>query len=395
MDKKTFIKGVVVGIGSVALLFTGVIGFKTINACFGNNSFLPSEKVNAISMVLDKYYVEDIDTEKMEEGMYKGFVSALGDPYTIYLSKAELESFYEDNEGSFIGIGVEVTVDKEDMKITVVTPIPGSPAETAGILSGDKIIKVNGVSVSGNELSDAISTIRGEVNTDVTVTIYRESTRNTFDVTLTRSNISESTVKYEMKDGNIGYIKISQFKKNTYDQFIEAYNDLNNMGQKGLIIDLRNNPGGLFDVVGNITDELVPEGTYVYTIDKQGTRVDKESDAECINIPLCLLVNENSASASEILSGAVQDMGVGKLVGTKTFGKGLVQGIYPLGDGSGIKITIQKYYTPRGVCIQGEGITPDYIVELPDTISNPLLISPEEDIQLQKAVEVISLSIKK
>ena len=394
MDKKSFLKGIATGILSIVLVFAGIFVFRSLNAYLGNSKFTPSEKVNKILSVLDTYYVEDMDVADVWEGMYKGMVESLGDPYTVYLSEDDLKIFYEDNEGSFTGIGVEITVDREDMNITVITPISGSPAEAAGIMSGDKILKVNGIPVSGNELNEAIQMIKGKEGTEVTVSIYREPTGDMFDLKIIRGEINEETVRYEMKENDIGYIKITQFKKNTYDQFMEAYNSLNKMGQRGLIIDLRNNPGGLFDVVGKITDELVPEGTYVYTIDKQGNRVDKTSDKDYINIPLCVIVNGNSASASEILSGAVQDMGTGELVGTQTFGKGLVQGIYPLGDGSGIKITIQKYYTPNGVCIQGEGITPDYVVELPENVQNPLVVSKEDDTQLEKSIEIISSRLK-
>lgn len=352
------------------------------------------DKIASLASLLNKYYVEEIDYDKMLNGIYAGMVDSLGDPYTTYMDKTQLEGFLEDTDGSFTGIGIEVMADSPNKGILVVTPIADTPAAKAGVLPGDRIIKVNGFSVDGQNLSKAVSMMRGPENTDVTITVYRESSGENLDFTVNRQPIDVSSVKHEMLQNQIGYIRITQFNKNTYEQFMAAYTDLNGQGQKGLIIDLRNNPGGLFDVVGKITDTLVPEGVMVYTIDKNGNRKDSTSDAACIQIPLTLLVNENSASASEILSGAVQDMNVGKLVGTQTFGKGLVQGLYTLKDGSGVKITIQKYYTPKGVCIQGEGITPDYVIELPEEVQNVLNIPREQDTQLEKAIEVIQGEMK-
>lgn len=396
MDKKSFFKGLGAGILAV-IIFCSMYNVTTYTmARYGKTDMTMENKLDAISTLLDKYYVDEIDKEKMTEGVYSGLVDSLGDVYTTYMSKDELTSFLDDTEGkSFHGIGVEVTVDPSDMMILILSPILGGPAEKAGILPGDKIIAVDAIPVSGDKLDDAVSRMKGEKGTNVTLTIYRQKEGKTFDVKLTRDVINDMSVTHKMLDGNIGYIRISQFKSKTYDQFMEAYNALNAAGQKGLVIDVRNNPGGLFDVVGKIVDELVPEGTYVYTVDKQNNRKDSISDSKRINIPLCLLVNGSSASASEILSGAVQDMGVGKLVGTQTYGKGLVQGIYPLSDGSGLKITIQKYYTPKGVCIQGEGIKPDYIVELPDTVKNFMAVDENEDTQLKKAVEVINSQLTK
>lgn len=394
MDKKTFFKGAAAGIVASVICINGLNMFHVVTR--GENQQTPTvdQKIGTIANLLEKYYVGDLNYEDMEEGIYAGMVDSLGDPYTQYMGKEELQSFEESTDGAFFGIGVEVTVDRTDNSILVISPIDGTPAAVAGVLPQDKIIKVNDTEVYGDQLNTAVSLIKGPENTDVKITVFRPSSGEILDFQMKRSQITVSSVSHRMMEDNIGYLRISQFSKNTYEQFMEAYNDLNSQGIKGLVIDVRNNPGGLFPSVQQIADVLVPEGIMVYTIDKSGKRVDYKSDAKKIEAPLVLLVNGNSASASEILAGAVQDMGVGKLVGTQTFGKGLVQGLYTLTDGSGVKITIQKYYTPRGVCIQGEGIAPDYVVELPEEYQYMLNVPEEHDTQLAKAVEVIKEEMK-
>lgn len=394
MKKRPFLKGLILGIALTVVV--GIGGNFAVSA-LGIGMYKDmglSEKISTIATILDQKYVDEIDFDKMEEGIYDGMVRALGDPYTDYMTAEEFSQFLEDNEGEFYGIGVEVIADTTDGSIRVISPIIGTPAERAGILPDDRIIKVNDTDVSAESIDEAIKLIKGEEGTSVKVTIYRQSTGEIKDFDIVREKINVQTVESKIVDDNIGYLRITSFKENTYDQFKEHYDNLMGQNIKGLVIDVRNNPGGNLDVVEKITDMLIPEGTLVYTIDKEGNREDYTSDAECINIPLCVLVNGNSASASEILSGAVQDTGTGKLVGTQTFGKGLVQGLYPLSDGSGLKITIQKYYTPKGVCIQGEGITPDYVVELPEELQYQLTIEEDKDTQLQKALEVIEEQLK-
>ncbi|HIT73798.1 MAG TPA: S41 family peptidase [Candidatus Fimicola cottocaccae] len=394
MKKRPFLKGLILGIALTVVV--GIGGNFAVSA-LGIGMYKDmglSEKISTIATILDQKYVDEIDFDKMEEGIYDGMVRALGDPYTDYMTAKEFSQFLEDNEGEFYGIGVEVIADTTDGSIRVISPIIGTPAERAGILPDDRIIKVNDTDVSAESIDEAIKLIKGEEGTSVKVTIYRQSTGEIKDFDIVREKINVQTVESKIVDDNIGYLRITSFKENTYDQFKEHYDNLMGQNIKGLVIDVRNNPGGNLDVVEKITDMLIPEGTLVYTIDKEGNREDYTSDAECINIPLCVLVNGNSASASEILSGAVQDTGTGKLVGTQTFGKGLVQGLYPLSDGSGLKITIQKYYTPKGVCIQGEGIAPDYVVELPEELQYQLTIEEDKDTQLQKALEVIEEQLK-
>ena len=393
MEKKTYLKGFLSGVLAIILVAALARGIHRVQSFSGTE--LPRDtKIQTIEKYLDRYYVDEVDKEDMVEMMYAGLVAGVGDPYTAYMSKEELESFMEDTEGSFEGIGVEVTMDPKDNSLVVIAPIPNSPAEKVGILSGDKIIKVDGEDISGLNLNAIISRVKGEEGTIVKITVYREATNEILDFTVERKSIEVSSVTHRMLEDNIGYIKLSGFHANSYDQFKKAYDELTAQGMKGLILDVRNNPGGLLDIAVKIADELVPEGTIVYTVDKSGERKDSLSDEKHIEVPLILLVNGYSASASEVLAGAVQDMNVGKLVGTQTFGKGLVQGLFPLSDGSALKITIQKYYTPKGVCIQGEGITPDYIMELPEEYKYSVRIPEEEDTQLKKAVDVILEGLK-
>lgn len=394
MEKKSFFKGLAVGILVMVVAISGGLFYVFGTQVLASPSMSMEKKIDLITAYLDKFYVDDVDKSKLEEGIYEGLVASLGDPYTNYISAKDMETFLTDTQGSFSGIGIVVTVNKNENSIVVVSPISGTPAAKEGIQADDRIVKVDDIDVSGDKLQDAVSMMQGETGTNVKVTVWRPSANKMIDFQLKRETINEETVTHKILPGDIGYIKITQFKENTYDQFLESYTALQTKKMKGLIIDVRNNPGGLLDVVEKIADKLVPEGTLVYTIDKEGKRQDFISDKERIEIPLCLLVNGSSASASEILSGAIQDMGVGKLVGTQTFGKGLVQGIYRLKDGSGLKITIQKYYTPKGVCIQGEGIAPDYVVELPEELQYMLAIPENKDTQLEKAIEVIKQEMK-
>ncbi|MCQ4727049.1 S41 family peptidase [Anaerotignum faecicola] len=387
MNRKNFYTGVATGVVSAVIAF-GVLNVASVAiSAKTKTEFDVTDKINYISGLLDKYYVDGVDDEKLVEGIYYGMADSIGDPYTSYLSKEQVNSFMESTNGNFYGIGVSILADYENSTLTVVSPIDDTPAEKAGILPGDIITKIDGVNVKDMDISEAITKIKGEEGSLVNITIYRQSENKEIDFNIERSAIEVQSVAGKMLEDDIAYIAISGFKANTFDQFSKIYDELMNEGAKGLIIDVRNNPGGLLDVVNKIADKLLPEGNIVYTIDKEGNRTDYNSDKESVNVPLVLLVNGNSASASEILAGAVQDSGTGELVGTQTFGKGLVQNIYTLPDGSALKITIQKYYTPNGVCIQGTGITPDYVVELPEE-AGPVIIE-DEDTQLIKAVEVL------
>jgi len=390
-DKKTFFSGLILGVVlAVTVAFTATDVIRFVNRKTPD----PQTKIREIAAILSNNYVGRLDSQKMLDTMYSGYVAGVGDRYTSYMDAATYASFAQQTEGQYAGVGCVVGQDVNDNKIKIVTCYAGSPAANAGIRDNDKIIKINGVDVYGDDYQNAVAMIKGKPGTSVGLTIYRDSTNTTFDVNVTRENVVIPTVSHKVLDGEIGYIDITSFDKVTYDQFVEAYDDLNSLGVKALAIDLRNNPGGLLKTVTDIADLLVPKGFIVYTEDKNGNRNYTYSDDKHIEIPLVLLVNGNSASASEVLSGAVKDMKVGELVGTKTFGKGLVQTLYPLSDGSAVKVTIAKYYTPSGVCINGTGITPDYVVDMPQSLSdNFLSLSPDEDVQLQKALEVLHQKI--
>lgn len=389
MNRKTFLSGVATGVAasvmSFAILNTAAVGISAKT----KQDFSVEDKINYISQLLNSHYVENVDNDALMDGIFYGMVDSIGDPYTTYLSAEQVKNFMESTEGSFYGIGVNVITNKENGSLMVISPIAGTPAETAGILPGDIIRKVNETPITGMDSTEAIAMIKGANGTEVKITVYRKSEDREIEFNIVRNVIDVPSVAGEMLEDNIAYIRLSGFKNNTYEQFTKAYDELMSKGAKGLIIDVRDNPGGVLSVVEKIADKLVPEGTLVYTIDKEGKRVDYTSDEECVKVPLSILVNGNSASASEILAGAVQDTGTGTLVGTQTFGKGLVQNLYSVPDGSAVKVTIQKYYTPRGVCIQGEGIAPDYVIELPEELKNALVITHDKDTQLQKAIEVI------
>ncbi|MBC8586938.1 S41 family peptidase [Paratissierella segnis] len=388
----------------VAVLITNIITFGLTNIAsggidlgmsFGNenkiNESREISKVQNIKTYIKNNYLREVDDEKMLEGQLKGMVQSLNDPYSVYMTSDEFASFAQETSGVYGGIGVIVTPG-EDNLITVVSPIEDTPGERAGIKTGDRIIRVNGVEYSAENMDEAVKVMKGKPKTKVTITIMRldkEGNNQTLDLDIVREEIRLITVKSNIIDNNIGYIRITSFDELTYKDFKENLSKLEKSNIKGLIIDLRNNPGGLLNVCAEIADELLGAGDIVYTQTKDGTREYLKSDKNQITIPIVLLVNEGSASASEILAGAVKDHQRGELIGTKTFGKGVVQRIRELSDGSGIKLTVSEYFTPNGTNIHGIGITPDIVLELNEGVENigPGYIS--EDNQLQKAVEVI------
>lgn len=388
MQKKDFWKGFGAAFVLLAVIYFGGQFLAQMNIAlpFGMSN---TAKIRQIEEMLDTYYVEDYDKELAEELMYTGLVAGVGDPYTYYLSADSLAEQVEKNSGHFVGIGVEIYAG-DDGYIVVSSVTPGGPAEAAGILAEDKITEVDGESITGKTAADVSALVKGEEGTDVTLTIFRESTGEVLEKTVTRQDIQVQTVSWRMMDDNIGYISITNFRENTYSQFKEALDTLEAEGMEKLVLDLRNNTGGLVKSAHEIGEELLPEGIMVYTMDKEGNREDTLCDDVYNDVPLVVLVNGNSASAAEILAGAIQDTGRGKLIGTTTFGKGLVQRLFTLPDGSGLNVTIQKYYTPNGTSIHGVGITPDYEVELPEEYAQQTNIPAEADTQLQKAVEVLS-----
>lgn len=342
-------------------------------------------KMIPVKSIVEKNYIEKIDENKMVEGAIKGMVDSVGDPYTVFMNKKEFEDLMTQTSGSYAGVGIYVG--DKDGRIVVIAPIEDSPAEKAGIKSGDIIFKVNDQEVSTKEMDKAVSMMKGKAGTDVKLTILREGSEPK-DYTVTRAQIVLKTVKGEMLKDNIGYIRITTFDEHTAEEFSKTLSDLRTKGMKGLVLDLRDNPGGLLDQCVKVADDLLGEGTVVYTIDNNGDKEVQKSDARKLDVPLAVLVNGGTASASEIVSGAVRDFKSGTLIGTKTFGKGIVQQIIKLGDGTGVKVTMARYYTPSGECIQGKGIVPNIVLELPKKDKDKEL-KPEEDIQLQKAIEVI------
>lgn len=352
-------------------------------------------KIDIIQSYLDKYYVEDLKEEQVEEMLYAGMMAGVGDRYTYYLTKENLKQYMDNSNGNFDGVGIEV-YSTQDGEVIVSSVMAGQPAEAAGMKAGDVIIGVDDQDMRGSMLSDVAAKIRGREGTEVTIKVLRRSTGETMEFTMERAKVVLESVSSRMMEEKIGYISISGFKENTYTQFKEALDELQKEGMKGLILDLRDNPGGLVRSVYEIGEELLPEGTMVYTLDKNENRNDLKCDGEYLDIPLVVLVNANSASASEIFAGAVKDMDRGTLIGTQTFGKGLVQRLFTLPDGSGLNITIQKYYTPNGTSIHGVGIEPDEVVELPAEYQNTALkdIPERADTQLQKGMEVLRSEIR-
>lgn len=346
------------------------------------------KKTGEIEELINAYYLDEIDGQEVEDTMYTGMVAGLEDLYSVYYSKEELESMEESISGAYSGIGATLTQDPDTGELSVVSCFDGTPAQEAGLQPGDVITGWNGKSVEGIELSELVSKIKTDPEEQLTLEIERDG--ETLEVELTRREVQIPTVEYEMLDNQIGYIRLVEFDEVTADQFKEALEDLENQNMEKLIIDVRNNPGGVLQVVCDMLDQLLPEGLIVYTEDKNGNRKEYTSDEEHqFTKPLAVLANENSASASEIFAGAIQDYGIGTIVGTTTFGKGIVQRTFYLSDGTGVKLTVAKYYTPKGHDIHKKGITPDVEIELDEELKNQSSISHEEDNQLQKAIEVL------
>lgn len=386
-NKTKFLPGFLTG-AFVMLIVAICVGFgiNAIKTETGSKTTISSEvsgKLDFLKDVIDLKYLEKTDEKTLKEDIYKGLLQGLNDPYSVYYTKDEYDALKEETSGSYCGIGALVSQNADTGVITAINVFKGSPAEKAGMKNGDIIYKVEDKEVTGEDLNNVVAKMKGEKDTKVKINVYRTSEKEYIDLEITRDKVDVPTVEHKMLDKSkgIGYIQITQFEEVTYDQFKEALDDLKKRGMKSVIFDLRNNPGGLYDTVCEMLDDLLPEGTLVYTKDKDGNKQEKKSDANFLDMPMVVLQNENSASASEIFAGAIQDFGAGKIVGTQSFGKGIVQSIIPLSDGSAVKLTVEKYYTPKGVNIHGKGITPDVKVEISK--------DGKKDNQLQKAIEVI------
>ena len=347
------------------------------------------QKLNLIDQTLNDFYFDDIDDSKVLDNIYKAYVNAYGDKYTVYYTADEYAKIQESSNGAYYGIGVVVRKN-DDGTILVVEPYDGAPGKEAGMRRNDVIVTVNGESVADQDLNSVVAKIKGDEGTTVNIGIRRDGSDDIAELTVTRRKVEIKTVAYEMLDDSVGLITISEFDKVTAQQFKEAYAQLETLGMKGLVIDIRSNPGGLLNVVVDMLDEILPDGLIVYTEDKYGNRQEYNgSNPDVIDVPLAVLVNGESASASEIFAGAVQDYGAGTIIGTQTFGKGIVQTIRRMSDGSAIKYTMAKYFTPKGQDIHGHGVTPDIVEELSDEFNNLTEYDASKDNQLQKAIEVI------
>ena len=366
----------------LALIFFGVLRF---NVGTDVLSAKTQNKIRKIDNLLHStYYRKDIDDEAVTEGIYRGMVNSLGDPYSEYYSEEELNAVMDQTQGIYYGIGAYIGLDEEMQIAKIVGVFDGSPAEAAGLREGDLIIEVEGISTVGMSTTEVVTYIKGEEGTSVHVKFSRDGER--FERDIIRRKIESPTVTHEMLEDDIGYLRITEFDEVTVQQFEDALVDLRAQGMRGLILDLRDNPGGNVTTVLEIARQLLPKGLIVYTEDRDGNREEQSCDGENeIKEPLMVLVNGNSASASEILAGAIKDHGVGTLVGTTTFGKGVIQRIIDLKDGTAVKLTISSYYSPKGNAIHEVGIEPDILCEF-DTDA---YLEDETDNQLERAKELL------
>lgn len=393
MKKKNgFWKGALCG-ALAMLLVVGIAGggyfvYRVVNSDDKVVTRGTEQKLSMLRELIDEVYLhsDEVSDEELKEFLIKGYVSGLGDPYSVYYDKEETESLFESTEGKFGGIGVSITQDYESGVMTFANVYEEGAGAEAGFQSGDILYKVDGEDVTGQDLNNVVAKIKGEEGTEVEITVLRGDDMEEYTATATRKIVEVHTVEHEMKEDGIGYIQITEFDDVTYDQFASALEDLTGQGMVGLVIDLRNNPGGNLDTVCDILDLILPEGTILSTKDKNGEGDTYTSDEEHkLELPMSVLINENSASASEIFAGAIQDYEAGTLVGTTTFGKGIVQQIFPLTDGTSIKLTISEYFTPNGRNIHGIGIEPDVAIEYEYDLEEP-----DADNQLEKAIEIVN-----
>ena len=378
--KGGFLKGLVLGIVLAAVVVVGVTYVQRMNqGDITPTSELTKKKIELIEGLIDENYLDEVDQTKMTDEMLKGLMNGLGDDYAAYYTADEYKEIMNSTQGDYRGVGMIMQQYADTKEVLIVGVYEGTPAETAGIKAGDILEEVDDMVCTENDLNVIAAAIKNGEGDTVHMKLRRD--KEEYEVDVEKAEIEVPVVAGKMLDDQIGYIQIAQFTGLTSDQFAEQYKELTDQGMKALIVDLRNNPGGLLDSVVDTLRQILPEGMIVYTQTKDGTKKEYTCDGETpIEIPLTVLVNENSASASEIFAGAVHDHEIATLVGTKTFGKGIVQQTFPFTDGSAIKMTIAKYYTPNGVCIHGEGISPDVEVELPEDAT--------EDVQLNRAIEV-------
>lgn len=389
-DKRGFLKGVLCGT-LVTLVVAGAAGMYLKNTGYGETiDKKTARKLEQIKDIIDDSYLkgDEIKESDLENFLLKGYVNGLKDTYSVYYNEEETKELYETTEGEYSGIGAVMSQNLETGVITMVNVYEDSPAEKAGFKNNDILYKVNGKDISTEDISKVVNKIKGEEGTEVTITVLRDGKE--YEATATREKLEAHTIEYEMKDDHIGYVRITEFDMVTYNQFVEAITDLKKQGMKGIIIDLRGNPGGNLSTVCQMLDYILPEGLIVYTEDKDGKREVMTSDEEHkLEMPMTVLVDGRSASASEIFAGAIQDYQLGTLVGTTTYGKGVVQQLFDLKDGTCLKLTIAEYFTPKGRNIHEKGIKPDVEVEYQYDKNNA-----DADNQLDKAIEVLKEKMK-
>lgn len=387
--KKGFIKGALTG----ALLTLLVVSLAACGLQHINEGIISSDtetKLSYLKKLIDETYLHDVKEKDLNEGIYKGYVEGLGDQYSAYYDKKATKELTESLDGSFSGIGAVMTQDASSGVITITRVYDDSPAKKAGIKTGDILYRVEEKTVTGKDLDKVVSWIKGKKGTKVNLTLLRGTNSDKIKVTATRDVINVETVKYKVLENQIGYISISEFDSVTGAQFAKALKQLQKKNIEGLVVDLRNNPGGSLSTVCDILDSILPKGLIVYTKDKNGKKEEYTSDEKHrLNLPMSVLVNGQSASASEIFAGAVQDYGKAEIIGTQTYGKGVVQNLFDLKDGTCVKLTTSEYFTPKGRNIDGKGITPDVKIEYKYNAKDP-----KADNQLDKAVSVVKDKIK-
>lgn len=354
------------------------------------------EKANGLKALIDTYFWKDTNEDAMYEGMYHGLLNSLEDPYSCYYTAEEYAALMEELEGTYCGIGALVSQNASTKVITIVRPFADGPAYKAGMLPGDILTKIDGEDISSWDIDLAVKHMKGEQNTVVEVEVWRASAGEYVELSITRDLVEVETVTYEMLEDSIGYIYVMQFDEITSQQFATALNELMNQGMKGLVVDIRDNGGGLFATACEMLDLFLEEkDLIVYTLDKYDTKEEVFAYEGSIGeLPMAILINGYSASSSEIFAGAMQDYGLATIVGTQSFGKGIVQSIIPLNDGSAVKLTVSTYYTPSGRNIHGTGITPDAVVELDEELRRKPVVSLEEDNQVQRAIEEVKKLMK-
>lgn len=402
-DGKDYSRGLITGVlAGVAIVLCVMLGLNiakkiqndgepadkgVISEIYGKDA---EGKTKEIQSYIDKYYMDDVEKDTVLEGMYAGMMESLQDPYSVYYTKKEYKSLMESTAGQYYGIGVVVSQDPDTKAITITRVYDNSPASKAGLKEGDQLFSVDGEEVGTRDYNDVVADIKGKEGTSINMVVLREGQQVSMDVT--RGKVDIATVSYHMLSDNIGWLYIGEFDGVTTTQVKSAIEDLQSQGMQKIIVDLRDNPGGRLDVVKDIMDMFLPKDKLLlYSIDKDKNteKYYSETDGIIPDMPMCVLVNGNSASASEVFTGAMKCYNRAKIVGTKTFGKGIMQSIFELEDGSALKITIGKYYLPDDSNIHKIGITPDEVVDLPEGVKSVWSLSEDQDVQLQKAVEVL------